>query len=173
MNIKPKQKYLSEYKWFQTIPNDEWLLFVGLKYRKPRYKNKYIFHDVRQWIESLSRTINLKSDQLVWFGRIENKEENRKQTVPRHVHLCIHKQHLKSRFRNTDKTLWTVDTLIPFLKRRWEQFHGKDCCSIEEYEPQYSNPTGVGYCLKNKSSVEDVFISKGLVKLLKSKEVSR
>jgi len=162
--IMNELNYLPEYESLKMIPNDQWLLFVTLKYRKDIPTNSQIIKDVMQWLESVSQTINYRPDQLVWFCRIEDVTDGKKY-VPRHVHLCIHKSFLDSRFHRTNLKLWTMDNLKVFLESKWKENHGD--CLVLKYDPTRT-PSGAGYCLKDKSKFTDVFISKGLNNLLKN-----
>lgn len=167
-----EQKYLPEYGSLKTIPNEDWLLFVTLTYGDPPPPNKYIFQDVIKWLESVSRTIGFRPDQLLWFGRIEDVEEDGFLVMTRHVHLCVHKEFLTTRTINkTNLKLWTPESLKLFLEPKWINEHGGNCL-ILKYDPTKTNPTGVEYCLKRRSTVTDVFISKGLKNLLNPTEVT-
>jgi hypothetical protein len=157
-----EQKYLPEYELLKTIPNDKWLLFVTLTYGEPPPPNKYTFRDVRNWLENVSRTLNRRPEQLVWFARIEDVEEDGFQVMPRHVHLCVHQYSFDSLVNNTNLKLWTPESLKLFLEPKWIDEHGGNCL-ILKYDPTQD---GVGYCLKEDSKVREVFVSKGLKGLL-------
>ena len=180
-------QYLPQYEVLKNIPNNDWLFFVSLKYRRlkrpvfpvkththqivpepQRYvslTNRDIFQDVKNWLRTVSQPMNLRPDDLVWFGRIENTMEDGEQVVPRHVHLCIHRQPFESRFKNSDHRPWNKNELKFVLTEEWKhQTEGE--CWIEDYDPNFTTPTGVGYCLKNESPIEEIFVSKGLRKIL-------
>lgn len=163
-------EYLTEYQWLKQIPLNEWLLFVGLKYQHPPESNRIIFKDVQQWLENISRPIGLKSDQLLWFGRIEDKKENGKSTMIRHVHLCLHRTPFDVRFKKCDGKPWDVEKMKMVLTMEWETRHGG--CFVDDYDPKFTARSGVGYCLKRESEIEDVFISKKLLKKLRTKETT-
>jgi len=55
--IMNELNYLPEYESLKMIPNDQWLLFVTLKYRKDIPTNSKIIKDVMKWLE---RPIHLR-----------------------------------------------------------------------------------------------------------------
>ena len=90
--------------------------------------------------------------------------------MPRHVHLCVHKEFLTTRtINNTKLKPWTPESLKIFLEPKWINEHGGNCL-ILKYDPS-KVPSGVEYCLKKRSQVREVFTSKGLQRLLNPTEV--
>ena len=137
-------KYLPEYELLELIPSDQWLLFVTLTYGEAPPSNKYIFQDVMKWLENVSKTINYRPEQLVWFARIEDVEEDDFLVMPRHIHLCLHKLFLDTRIHNTNLRLWTAASLKYFLEDKWTNEHGGNCL-VKQYDDKYTKPNGIGY----------------------------